>query len=155
MIRYPTSRWTELADRLGTPWRARAAAHDDADTFVADNYADLKSGKALSAGVPEELGGGGASVADLAGMLRTMAHHCSSTALALSMHTHLVATAAWRWRNLKAPVDGLLNAWRPRSSCSCRPAGRTACRTSRRRCSRVAPPSGCRSTSDGCGPADT
>jgi alkylation response protein AidB-like acyl-CoA dehydrogenase len=47
-------------------------------------------------------------VADLAGMLRTLAHHCSSTALALSMHTHLVATAAWRWKNQKAPVDGLL-----------------------------------------------
>ena len=24
------------------------------------------------------------------------------------MHTHLVATAAWRWKNQKAPVDGLL-----------------------------------------------
>ena len=46
--------------------------------------------------------------ADLAGMLRTLAHHCSSTALALSMHTHLVATAAWRWRHQRAPVEPLL-----------------------------------------------
>jgi acyl-CoA dehydrogenase len=44
----------------------------------------------------------------LAGFLRTLAHHCSSTALAFSMHTHLVATAAWRWKNQKAPVEGLL-----------------------------------------------
>lgn len=41
-------------------------------------------------------------------MLRTLAHHCTSTALALSMHTHLVATAAWRWRNEKAPVEEML-----------------------------------------------
>ena len=82
--------------------------HDETDAFVEENYAALKARKVFAAGVPEELGGGGASVADLAGMLRTLAHHCSSTALALSMHTHLVATAAWRWKNQKAPVDGLL-----------------------------------------------
>ena len=88
--------------------RLACRKHDESDAFVAENYAELKARKVFAAGVPEELGGGGASVADLAGMLRTLAHHCSSTALALSMHTHLVATAAWRWRNQKAPVDGLL-----------------------------------------------
>jgi acyl-CoA dehydrogenase len=75
---------------------------------VAANYQVLKERKVLAARVPAELGGDGASVADLAGMLRTLAHHCGSTALALSMHTHLVATNAWRWRNQKAPVEGLL-----------------------------------------------
>jgi acyl-CoA dehydrogenase len=108
MIESQTNRWTQLADDLGAAFADRAAKHDETDRFVAENYADLKARKVFAAGVPEELGGGGASVAELAGMLRTMAHHCSSTALALSMHTHLVATAAWRWRNQKAPVDGLL-----------------------------------------------
>ena len=108
MFQFPVSRWTDLADEIGSGFAARTTKHDDTDAFVADNYAELKARKVLAAGVPEELGGGGASIADLAGMLRTLAHHCSSTALALSMHTHLVATAAWRWRNQKAPVDGLL-----------------------------------------------
>jgi alkylation response protein AidB-like acyl-CoA dehydrogenase len=108
MIHLATNRWTELANELGETFAARAAKHDETDAFVVDNYADLKARKVFAAGVPEELGGGGASVADLAGMLRTLGHHCGSTALALSMHTHLVATAAWRWRNQKAPVDGLL-----------------------------------------------
>ena len=40
--------------------------------------------------------------------MRTLAHHCSSTALALSLHTHLVATAVWRWRNQKVPAELLL-----------------------------------------------
>ncbi len=108
MFQFPKNQWTDLADDVGGRFAPRAAMHDDTDAFVAENYAELKSRRVFAAGVPEELGGGGASVADLAGMLRTLAHHCSSTALALSMHTHLVATAAWRWKNQKAPVDGLL-----------------------------------------------
>ena len=108
MHQFPTSKWTDLANELGGGFAARVPKHDESDAFVAENYAELKARKVFAAGVPEELGGGGASVADLAGMLRTLAHHCSSTALALSMHTHIVATAAWRWRNQKAPVDGLL-----------------------------------------------
>ena len=108
MFSFPTNRWTDLANELGPAFAGRVAAHDQSDDFVAENYAALKARNVFSAGVPEELGGGGATVADLAGMLRTLAHHCSSTALALSMHTHLVATAAWRWKNEQAPVEGLL-----------------------------------------------
>ena len=108
MIQFPESGWTKLADELGQRFAERAHEHDAKDEFVWDNYEELKERKVLAAGVPAELGGGGASVADLAGLLRTFAHHCSSTALALSMHTHLIATTTWRWRNQKAPVDGLL-----------------------------------------------
>ena len=87
---------------------ARAAEHDSGDVFVAANYADLKAAKIFSAGVPGELGGGGASHAELCAMLRTLARHCPSTALALAMHTHQVATPAWRWRNDRAPVEAFL-----------------------------------------------
>ncbi len=41
-------------------------------------------------------------------MLRTFAHYCGSTALALSMHTHQVAINVWRWRHQQAPVEPLL-----------------------------------------------
>ena len=42
-------------------------------------------------------------------MLRELAHGCSSTALAFSMHTHQVAIPAWRWRHQKvAAVEPLL-----------------------------------------------
>lgn len=108
MHQFPTTKWIDLANEMGRGFASRVPEHDDTDAFVSENYAELKSRKILAAGVPEEFGGGGASVADLAGMLRTLAHHCSSTALALSMHTHLVATAAWRWKNQNAPVEGLL-----------------------------------------------
>jgi acyl-CoA dehydrogenase len=105
---FPTTRWTQIADELGATFAQRGARHDESDTFVSENYVDLKARKLIAAAVPEELGGGGATAADMAGFLRTLAHHCSSTALAFSMHTHLVATAAWRWRNQKAPLEPLL-----------------------------------------------
>ena len=100
--------WVALARELGPRFAERAAGHDADDTFVTTNYAELKAHRVFSAGVPAELGGGGASHAELSAMLRTFAHYCSSTALALSMHTHLVATAAWRWRHEGAPVEPLL-----------------------------------------------
>ena len=37
-----------------------------------------------------------------------LAQYCSSTALALAMHTHQVAIPAWRWRHEGAPVEPFL-----------------------------------------------
>jgi alkylation response protein AidB-like acyl-CoA dehydrogenase len=81
---------------IGPALAARAAADDLGGVFVSESYVALKKHRLLSAGVPQELGGGGASHAELCEMLRELAHFCPSTALALSMHTHLVASAVWR-----------------------------------------------------------
>jgi alkylation response protein AidB-like acyl-CoA dehydrogenase len=76
---------------------------------VADNVALLKASGLVEAGVPRELGGGGADPDELAAMLRTLAYHCGSTGLAFSMHTHQVAIPAWRWTHQKAAaVEPLL-----------------------------------------------
>jgi acyl-CoA dehydrogenase len=58
--------------------------------------------------VPKQLGGGGAAYPELCDLLRTLAHSCGSTALALSMHTHVVAAAVWRWHRDPEPVERLL-----------------------------------------------
>jgi alkylation response protein AidB-like acyl-CoA dehydrogenase len=98
-----------IARELGPTFAARAAAADESDSFVAENYQALKGAGLVEAGVPRELGGMGAEVAELAEMLRTIAHSCSSTALAFSMHTHQVAIPAWRWRHQKVgAVEPLL-----------------------------------------------
>jgi acyl-CoA dehydrogenase len=102
------SDWTALARELGPRFAARAASHDAADSFVADNYRDLRDRRVFSAGVPVELGGGGASHAELCTLVRVLGQHCGSTALALAMHTHQVAIAAWRWRHDGALVEPLL-----------------------------------------------
>ena len=99
----------ELARDLGPVFARRAAETADEDRFVADNFATLKASGLVEAGVPAQLGGGGADVDELAAMLRTLAYHCGSTALAFSMHTHQVAIPAWRWVHQKAmPVEPLL-----------------------------------------------
>lgn len=107
----PTTRRppADIALELGPLFAERAATATDEDRFVADNFATLKEAGLVEAGVPAELGGGGASVDELAEMLRILAHHCGSTALAFSMHTHQVAIPAWRWRRQKvAAVEPLL-----------------------------------------------
>ena len=100
--------WIEVAHELGPRFAEREAAHDANDTFVAQNYVELRERRVFSAAVPTELGGGGASHAELCAMLKALAHYSSSTALALSMHTHLVAVPVWRWRHERAPVEPLL-----------------------------------------------
>lgn len=98
-----------IARALGPTFAERAVAADEDDAFVADNYRDLKASGLVEAGVPSDLGGGGAEVAELCAMLRELAHHCGSTALAFSMHTHQVAIPAWRWTHQQAaPVLPLL-----------------------------------------------
>ena len=100
--------WIAVAHELGPRFAERAAAHDANDTFVAANYAELRERRVFSAGVPAELGGGGASHPELCAMLGSLAHYCGATALALSMHTHLVAVPVWRWRHERAPVEPFL-----------------------------------------------
>ncbi|HEX2577871.1 MAG TPA: acyl-CoA dehydrogenase family protein, partial [Aquihabitans sp.] len=58
----------------------------------------LREAGLLAMGVPSELGGGGASIAEVAAVQRELAHHCGSTALATAMHQHVVAFTAWRHR---------------------------------------------------------
>ena len=81
---------------IGPQFAERSAAHDRSGEFVGENYVLLREKKLLSAGIPRDLGGGGATYAELAEVLRALAGYCPSTALALSMHTHLVAAAVWR-----------------------------------------------------------
>ncbi len=99
--------WLEVARALSPGFAARAPAHDANDSFPVENYRELREQRVFSAGVPAELGGGGASHAELCAMLRELGRACGSTALALSMHTHLVASQVWLWRQ-GAPVGPLL-----------------------------------------------
>lgn len=99
----------DIAHAIAPQLAERAAEIDQKDHFVAENYELLKEAGLVEAGVPRELGGSGAEVAELAEMLRVLARACGSTALAFSMHTHQVAIPAWRWRHQKvAAVEPLL-----------------------------------------------
>jgi alkylation response protein AidB-like acyl-CoA dehydrogenase len=91
--------WKQLTHSIGRSFAARADQHDKQGKFVYENYSDLKALRFFSAAIPEELGGGGVSHSEMCTMLRILANYCGSTALALSMHQHLVAATIWRYKN--------------------------------------------------------
>ena len=95
--------WVAAADRIGPEIAAVSAKHDQEETFVSEGFAALKAAGFFKALVPAELGGGGADYRDMCMAIRRLAVHCGATALAFSMHCHLVAFPAWRWRREKAP----------------------------------------------------
>lgn len=88
-----------LALEIGPGFAQGAAERDAKDSFVAAHYDALKEHKVFSALIPAELGGAGASHSEMCAFLRRLAHYCPSTALALSMHQHLVAAAVCNYRH--------------------------------------------------------
>jgi alkylation response protein AidB-like acyl-CoA dehydrogenase len=101
--------WLATAKRLSDDFATRAAKHDADDSFVAENYAAMREAKLFSAPVPADLGGGGASYAEHAAIIRTIGRGCGSTALAYSMHSHLLQATIWRHRhNATPPAEPLL-----------------------------------------------
>src|ERR1700756_4641728 len=105
----PAVNWKENLARLAPAFAERAAAYDDADAFVAENYADIRAAKLFSALVPRELGGSGLPYSEVCALIRGLAHYCGSTALAFSMHQHVAGTALWNYRHGK-PGETLLRA---------------------------------------------
>ncbi len=88
--------WKQVIQELGPVLAQNSKKHDEQDSFVTDNYALLVELGILSAMIPESIGGQGVSHAEMCDTIRRIAHHCPSTALALSMHQHVVATNIWR-----------------------------------------------------------
>jgi acyl-CoA dehydrogenase len=86
------------ASRLGPALAEHAARHDDEGSFVSEAYTLLRDEGYLASPVPSELGGGGATAEEVAWAQCELARYCGSSALATTMHLHVVLTQAWRWR---------------------------------------------------------
>jgi alkylation response protein AidB-like acyl-CoA dehydrogenase len=99
--------WLDLAREIGKDFEKRAADYDRDAAFVEKNYEQLKEHGFLSVAIPIELGGGGISHSEMCNILRIFAQHCSSTALALSMHQHLLAANIWKYKQGKGGDDVL------------------------------------------------
>ncbi len=77
-----------LAWRIGVDVAGPAAAEVDRDArFPAEAVQELKRNELLSALIPKQLGGAGASLAEVAGAVRALAFHCTASALVLAMHS--------------------------------------------------------------------
>jgi acyl-CoA dehydrogenase len=88
----PSLTLAEIAAEVGA--RAAAPAADDVDAagrFPAEAIAAVREAGLLGALVPEELGGPGRSMTEMAGAVAALAEHCASSALVLAMHGIQVA----------------------------------------------------------------
>jgi alkylation response protein AidB-like acyl-CoA dehydrogenase len=103
-----TTDWAKKAEEIAAGIAEHAAKHDADDSFVAEGFAALEEAGFFTALVPSNFGGGGATISEICNALRIIGAACSSTALAAAMHSHIVAVAAWRWKNQGAPTDGML-----------------------------------------------
>jgi acyl-CoA dehydrogenase len=108
LVEMPMTDWNRKAEEVAAAIASHAAEHDADDSFVKEGFAALEEAGFFTALVPEELGGGGASIDEICNALRIIGAACGSTALAASMHSHIVAVAAWRWQYQNAPTDALL-----------------------------------------------
>jgi acyl-CoA dehydrogenase len=108
LVEMPMTDWSRKAEEVAAAIASHAAEHDADDSFVKEGFAALEEAGFFTALVPEELGGGGASIEEICNALRIIGAACGSTALAASMHSHIVAVAAWRWQYQNAPTDALL-----------------------------------------------
>lgn len=92
-----------LADSLSQVFRDRAATHDRENSFPFDNYEDLRASGLLNLSVPEELGGMGATQAEIIPVLEHLAAGDGATALAVNMHITPLGQWANVWRRTRSP----------------------------------------------------
>ena len=97
-----------LARELGEAFAPRAAAHDLDNTFVSENYDDMRDAGYLRLAVPEELGGLGASIHQVCYAQAELARHCGATALAVNMHLYITLLQAFRRRSGAPDAEGVL-----------------------------------------------
>ncbi len=97
----------KIAQRLADEFRKTAADYDLTGEFPKANYERMRQAGYLAAPVPAELGGMGATHAEMACAQQALARGCASTALAVNMHIFQVGTTADAFRG-GAPVEPLL-----------------------------------------------
>ncbi len=118
----PTTRgaFTDRAAVCGPVLAEHAGRHDLDGTWASESFEHVRQHGLLAIGVPTELGGEGATIADLAMVQRELAHHCGSTALASAMHQHVTAFTAWRHRRGLAGAEATLRRIATEGIVACR-----------------------------------
>jgi alkylation response protein AidB-like acyl-CoA dehydrogenase len=104
----PEAELVATAAACGPVLADHAAEHDQAGTWVGPAYDCLREAGLLKIGVPAELGGRGATIREITMVQRELGKYCGSTALASSMHQHVTAFTAWRYRRGLPGAEGTL-----------------------------------------------
>jgi alkylation response protein AidB-like acyl-CoA dehydrogenase len=87
-----------LSDDMLARFASRAPRYDRENAFFTEDFDELQRAGYLTLAVPAELGGWGASLAEVVREQRRLAYHAPATALAINMHLYWTGVAADLWR---------------------------------------------------------
>src|SRR5205823_4412266 len=90
----PGTRTTILSDEMLARFRERAPVYDRENRFFDEDFEELRSAGYLKIAVPQDLGGGGLSLAQVIREQRRLAYYAPATALAVNMHIYWTGVAA-------------------------------------------------------------
>src|ERR1700737_369291 len=94
-------RFIDIAARLAGEFASRAARYDEEGAFPYENYARLRESGYSIMGIPEELGGSGATMLQRIKAQEALAQGCGATALAINMHFNAVGLLVDLWHRFK------------------------------------------------------
>ena len=97
-----------LSDGLLEKFRERAPRYDQENRFCQEDFDDLKAAGYLLMAVPNEFGGLGMSLAQVACETRRLAMYAPATALCINMHNYWVGLTADLWRSGDKSLEWLL-----------------------------------------------
>jgi len=86
----------------------RAAHYDTNSLFFQEDFDELKAAGYLLMAVPEEFGGYGMLLDEVAAVTRKLAYHAAPTALALNMHIYWTGLIADIWRGGDTSLEWVL-----------------------------------------------
>jgi alkylation response protein AidB-like acyl-CoA dehydrogenase len=86
----------------------RVGLYDRENRFFQEDFELLRSKGYLTLNVPEELGGRGCTLAQIARLQRQLAYHAPATALGINMHVYWVGVAADLWRSGDKSLEWML-----------------------------------------------
>lgn len=94
-----TTDWIARTREIGETLRPGVSERDRSGRLSAEAFDRLRAAGLTAALVPVEFGGGGATHREMGAILRELGSHDPSTAVALAMHSHLVAAQVWRHKH--------------------------------------------------------
>jgi acyl-CoA dehydrogenase len=107
-LREGDDQFVALAARVGAVAAAHAARHDTENTFVAEAYEAMRESGYLALAVPEDLGGLGATMRQIAYAQEELARADGAAALAAAMHLYNCLVQVFRRRNGAPGAEAVL-----------------------------------------------
>lgn len=97
-----------LSDELLKGFADRATDNDRENRFFSEDFEELRASGYLKLAIPQELGGAGYTMAELAREQRRLAYRAPATALAINMHLYWTGVAADLYRAGDTSLEWLL-----------------------------------------------